>query len=136
MGSTSCVRGAGVVCARPAAVAARQARSVSFAVEAKKGDSVIKRQRQTEKRRLRNRARKSESKTLSKKVLVTVEELMESGGKDLETVDAQLADAYSAIDKAVSKNILHANTGARRKSRLAKARRELATAAGLYNPDE
>merc|ERR1711924_69701 len=84
----------------------------------------------------RNRARKSECKTLSKKVLVTVDELMESGGKDLATVDAQMADAYTAIDKAVSKKILHANTGARRKARLAKARRDLAVAAGEYTPDE
>ena len=53
---------------------------------------------------------------------------------DLKPVDELIALAYKEIDRAVSKNIMHKNTGARRKARVAKARRELAITAGIYTP--
>jgi small subunit ribosomal protein S20 len=37
-----------------------------------------------------------------------------------DVVQANLVDAYSAIDKAARKNIIHKNNAARKKSRLAK----------------
>ena len=40
----------------------------------------------------------------------------------------------AVIDKAVSKGVLHLNTAARRKARLAAARRNVLVAAGLYTP--
>lgn len=40
----------------------------------------------------------------------------------------------AVIDKAVSKGVLHSNTAARRKARLAKARQNVLVAAGLYTP--
>ena len=38
------------------------------------------------------------------------------------------------IDKAVCKGVLHRNTAARRKARLAKARKNVLIASGLYTP--
>lgn len=43
-------------------------------------------------------------------------------------------EAYKTIDKAVTKGVIHANTGGRRKARVAKHKRELLIAAGLYKP--
>ncbi len=40
----------------------------------------------------------------------------------------------AVIDKAVQRGVLHRNTGARRKARLAAARRNVLVAAGLYTP--
>lgn len=53
---------------------------------------------------------------------------------DLKPVDLFLSEAYKEIDKAISKGILHKNTGARRKSNLALARQKLLIKAGLYSP--
>lgn len=40
----------------------------------------------------------------------------------------------AVIDKAVGKGVLHQNTAARRKARLAAARRNVLVTAGLYTP--
>ena len=77
--------------------------------------SQIKRNRQNAKRRMRNKAVRSELKTEAKKVHTAVAE------GDGETAQAQARDAARALDKAVSKGILHERTAARQKSRLAKA---------------
>eukprot|EP00887_Chlorella_sp_A99_P006078 scaffold22.g6078.t1 len=53
---------------------------------------------------------------------------------DLAPVQKLINEAYQVIDKAVGKGVLHSNTGARRKARLAAARRNLLVAAGLYTP--
>merc|ERR1711904_45359 len=86
-------------------------------IEAKKGDSVLKRQRQAEKRRVYNRSRKTAAKNRIKKVLVTVEELREEGAlpkaeEDLKPIDELISLAYKEIDRAVSKGVMHKNTGA------------------------
>lgn len=44
------------------------------------------------------------------------------------------ARAPAVIDKAVKTGCLHSNTAARRKARLAAARRNVLVAAGLYTP--
>ncbi len=75
---------------------------------AKRTRSALKRQRQTLKRTLRNRAWKSRMKTLIKKA------------QQLLTPEA-LREAIKVIDKAAAKGIIHRNTAARRKSRLMKA---------------
>lgn len=75
--------------------------------------SQIKRNRQNEKRRLRNKAVKSEIKTRMKKAV----EAAEAGSDD---VEERYRLAQKRIDMAVSKGILHKKTAARRKSRLAK----------------
>ncbi len=69
--------------------------------------SQIKRNRQNEVRRLRNRTVRSEMRTLLKAA-------KESGG-DTETVAA-----IKKIDKAAAKGVIHANKASREKSRLQK----------------
>lgn len=76
--------------------------------------SARKRVRQAAKRRLRNRRVKATVKTQVRKV----EAALESG--DVEAARAAYAAAARLIDKAVSKSVLHRNTAARRKSRLAR----------------
>ncbi|MCX7822852.1 MAG: 30S ribosomal protein S20 [Syntrophobacterales bacterium] len=74
--------------------------------------SAIKRARQSEKRRLRNRARKTRMKTAIK----AVETAMFS--KDPELVMERLREAMSIIDKTASKGTIHKNKAARKISRL------------------
>ena len=69
----------------------------------------IKRERQDKKRRLRNLESLSKLRTSIKKVLSSTTK-----------TEAELIykDAVKVIDKAVSKNLIHKNTGARRKSQI------------------
>jgi small subunit ribosomal protein S20 len=76
--------------------------------------SQIKRNRQNEKRRLRNKSVKSSLKTAIRKF----HESAESG--DVEATAAQLRDASRKLDKAVSKGVIHKNQAANRKSAIAK----------------
>ena len=71
--------------------------------------SQIKRNRQNEKRRLRNRAVRSEMLTREKSAVAAV-------GTDNEVEALRLA--IKRIDKAASKGVLHKNAAARKKSRL------------------
>ncbi len=73
--------------------------------------SQIKRNRQNERRRLRNRAARSEIRTRMKKAIAAAE----AGDAD---ADERLRAAIATIDKAAGKGILHKNTAARKKSRL------------------
>ncbi len=75
--------------------------------------SAKKRMRQAEKRRIRNKSIRSYVKTMTKKVLLAIEEKAPK-----EEVMQRLVIAQKAIDKAVSKGVFHRNEGARRKSRL------------------
>ena len=68
--------------------------------------------RQTEKRRLRNRMVKSKTKTLVKDLIGLVEEKKKD---DAKKAYAQLS---SFLDKAVNKGIYKRNTAARKKSRM------------------
>tara|TARA_Y100000748_G_scaffold193175_1_gene161796 strand:- start:749 stop:1009 length:261 start_codon:yes stop_codon:yes gene_type:complete len=79
--------------------------------------SQIKRNRQNEKRRARNKAIRSEVNSRVKSTLKTAE----SGESDEEA----LRIAIKKIDKAARRNILHKNTAARKKSRLTKRYNEL-----------
>lgn len=74
--------------------------------------SQIKRNRQTEKRNLRNRKVRSELHTRTKTALTALEEG--------ENADDAVRAAIKRIDKAAQKGVLHKNTAARRKSRLAR----------------
>ena len=75
--------------------------------------SQIKRNRQNERRRLRNKAVRSELKTRTKRAV----EAAEQGRDDAE---ALARAALRKLDKAASKGVIHKNTAARRKSRLMK----------------
>jgi small subunit ribosomal protein S20 len=83
--------------------------------------SAIKRVQIAERNRLRNKAYKSAVKTLMKRYFAAVNAYAASPSTDtMATVQTSLAAAYSKIDKAVKCGVLHANNGARKKSRLAK----------------
>ena len=73
--------------------------------------SQIKRNRQNEKRRLRNRTVRSEISTRIKAALAATEH-------DDETASETLRLAVRRIDKAAAKGVIHKNNAARRKSRL------------------
>jgi small subunit ribosomal protein S20 len=75
--------------------------------------SQIKRNRQNEKRRVRNKTARSELRTRAKQAVDAVE----SGADD---AAEQVRVAMATIDKAASKGIIHKNEASRRKSRLAK----------------
>lgn len=75
--------------------------------------SQIKRNRQNEKRRLRNKAVRSEMRTRTKAAVATAE-----AGSD-DAAEA-LRIALRRIDKAAAKGVIHKNQAARRKSRLVK----------------
>lgn len=74
--------------------------------------SAIKRVLVTERNRVRNRAWKSYVRSARNRV--------EDAAKGGQATDIQkaMSDAFSKIDKAVSKGVLHKNTAARRKARL------------------
>ena len=83
--------------------------------------SALKRIKIAERNRQRNKAYKSEIKTLIKKYTQSVEEYAGNPNPEaMEQVQKSMSAAYSKIDKAVKRNVLHANNGARKKSRLAK----------------
>ncbi len=74
--------------------------------------SQIKRNRQNEVRRMRNKSVNSALKTTVKKV--------DTAATAGEPTDELFRVAQSSIDTAVSKGVLHKKTAARKKSRLAK----------------
>ncbi|WP_022918078.1 30S ribosomal protein S20 [Ruania albidiflava] len=76
--------------------------------------SQIKRNRTNEKARLRNKAYKSELKTLVRKVRESI------AAGDKEAAETNLRTATRKLDKAVSKGVIHKNQAANRKSALAK----------------
>jgi len=74
--------------------------------------SALKRMRSSEKRRLRNRRVRSETRTYIKRARAQIE------AGELEEAQKSVAQAVRALDKAAEKGILHKNSAARRKSRL------------------
>ncbi len=73
--------------------------------------SQIKRNRQNERRRLRNKSVKSEIKTRMKRV-------ERSAAAGAETTAQDLRAAVRRLDKAAAQGIIHKNQAANRKSRL------------------
>ena len=74
--------------------------------------SAIKRMRQEEKRRMRNKAVKSEVKARIKSFLKALE------SNNREEIEKLLREAISTIDRATRKGVIHKNNAARKKSRL------------------
>jgi len=73
--------------------------------------SQIKRNRQNEKRRVRNKSVRSEMKTRTK----NAEDAVAAGADD---ADELVRVATQRIDKAAEKGVIHKNQAARRKARL------------------
>ena len=76
--------------------------------------SARKQMRVSEKSRLRNKS----IRTLCKTSITKAERLIFSG--ELESAQAAVVAAISALDKAAKKGVIHPNNAARRKSRLMK----------------
>ena len=76
--------------------------------------SQIKRNRQNEAARERNKA----VRTRTKSAVRRFNEALEAG--DADAAQEAYAAAASALDKAADRNVIHGNAASRRKSRLAK----------------
>jgi small subunit ribosomal protein S20 len=76
--------------------------------------SQIKRNRQNEKRRLRNKSVKSSLKTAVRKFHESV------AAGDVQASTTLLRDAARKLDQAASKGVIHANQAANRKSAIAR----------------
>jgi len=85
--------------------------------------SQIKRNKQNEKARLRNKAVKSSLKTAVRKYHAAVE------AGETEKATELMRDASRKLDQAVSKGVIHANQAANRKSAIAKKQHALVAAA-------
>jgi len=84
--------------------------------------SAKKRIQIAERNRLNNKSYKSAVKTLMKSYMEAVDAYKANPTPEaLESVNAKQSLAYSKIDRAVKRGVLHGNTGARRKSRIAVA---------------
>jgi len=77
--------------------------------------SQIKRNRQNERRRVRNRSERTALKTNAKHVHAA------AASGDGGTAAEEFRRASRALDKAASSGAIHKNTAARRKSRLARS---------------
>ena len=75
--------------------------------------SAMKRDRQNEKRRVRNKARKTELKTIAKKV----ERAINDGNRD--DADVLYRRYTKRLDQAQACNVMHKNAASRCKSRMA-----------------
>ena len=75
--------------------------------------SALKRMRQNERRRLRNRVVRSRVRT----AVQTARTALGTTATEARTL---VSDAIRALDKAVTKGIIHRNTAARKKSALAR----------------
>ncbi len=84
--------------------------------------SQIKRNKQNEKARLRNKAVKSELKTYVRKF----REAADTGSA--EAAETAMREASVKLDKAVSKGVIHKNQAANRKSAIAKRAEQLKSA--------
>jgi len=85
--------------------------------------SQIKRNRQNEKRRLRNRHYRGRARTFIKQARIEINE------GNLEEAKSSTLAAIKALDKAAEKGVIHKNNASRRKSRLMKKLAELETQA-------
>ena len=74
--------------------------------------SAIKAIRSSEKKRVRNRRVRTETRTYIKKAKSQIE------AGELEEAQKSVAQAIQALDKAAERGILHRNNASRRKSRL------------------
>ncbi len=80
---------------------------------AKKRILVAERNRQV------NKSYKSTVRTLIKKTMVNCENYKKDpNSENKELINTSLNEAFSLIDKAVKKNVLHKNNGANKKSRI------------------
>ncbi len=81
--------------------------------------SALKRIQIAERNRVRNKTYKSAVRTLIKNYFAAVDEYARQPSPEaLQEVQQRMNQAYSKIDKAIKRRVLHPNNGARKKSRL------------------
>jgi small subunit ribosomal protein S20 len=85
--------------------------------------SQIKRNKQNEKARMRNKAVKSELRTSVRKFREAAD------GGNAEAAEAAMRAAAVKLDKAVSKGVIHKNQAANRKSAIARRAQQLTKSA-------
>ncbi|MGB3615522.1 MAG: 30S ribosomal protein S20 [Elainellaceae cyanobacterium] len=84
--------------------------------------SAIKRVQITERNRLRNKSYRSAVRTLVKRYFAAIEAYKaEPSPAAKQEAQDYMSKAYSKIDKAVKKGVLHTNNGARKKAQLDRA---------------
>ena len=76
--------------------------------------SAIKRVKTSERNRLHNVWYRTQIKTLTKKIFDFISQ------KDSKSALTTVNEAFALIDRAASKNIIHLNNAARKKSRISK----------------
>ncbi|HEV1995554.1 MAG TPA: 30S ribosomal protein S20 [Candidatus Acidoferrum sp.] len=79
----------------------------------KRKKSVLKRARQSVERAAVNRSNRTQVRTIMKRMRAAI------GAGDKTAASSLFAPTLSAIDRAISKGVLHENTGNRYKSRIA-----------------
>ena len=84
--------------------------------------SAIKRVRTSERNRLNNLVYKTQIKTITKKVIDFVEK------KDEQSAAKAASEAFALIDRAPTKRVIHLNNAARKKSRISKWLKKIASA--------
>eukprot|EP01025_Chloroclados_australasicus_P068580 TRINITY_DN9534_c0_g1_i1.p1 TRINITY_DN9534_c0_g1~~TRINITY_DN9534_c0_g1_i1.p1 ORF type:complete len:216 (+),score=18.72 TRINITY_DN9534_c0_g1_i1:85-732(+) len=129
--------------ARPAPASGFASTSVRR-VQSARGELVIaaaqnslRRQRLEKRKTAYNKEYTELVKSSSRKVLKGYQAMLAeissvSSEGDLATVDKDMHVAFSNIDKAAAKGILHKNTAARRKAKLTTVRKQVLAAAGIY----
>ena len=84
--------------------------------------SAKKRIEIAERNRLQNKSYKSAMRTLMKRCLTAcTASSPESGEEAKVSIQKNMNDAFSKIDKAVKRGVLHRNTGANQKARISSA---------------
>ena len=83
--------------------------------------SALKRVRQNESHRMRNKATKTRARSVIKDIRAAAMQLLD------QDLTAQLNTAKSVIDKAAKKGCLHPNTAARKISRISKLLNSIAS---------
>jgi len=77
--------------------------------------SALKKNRQDQKRRLRNRAHASKLRTQMKKITQAIE------GGDAAAVSGMMRETVALVDRTAKHRVIHPNAASRTKSRLAHA---------------
>ena len=85
----------------------------------------MKRIQVAERNRLRNKSYKSAVKTLTKTYYAALDAYTaDPSDENKQAMDSSMSAAFSKIDKAVKRGSIHKNAAARRKSRIAHARKK------------
>ncbi|GFR47226.1 hypothetical protein Agub_g8910, partial [Astrephomene gubernaculifera] len=102
----------------------------------KKMPSPVKRVLLSRERRMYNKPHKTACATRIKKVIKLSQSLLASppSEEEVKSLEKLISEAYTEIDKAVGKGVIHENTGARKKARCARWKKVVLMTAGLYTP--